>query len=68
MEDKNGNDFSWIDRKIAEFVIFPILIWDWIQMFFTVFMVTKQPVASWKFANYMSTDLIGYMQERGWYK
>jgi len=68
MDTKNSNQFNWLERRIAEFVLTPVLVWDWIQMFYTAFIVTKQPVASFKFANYMSTDLMEYMQERGWYK
>jgi hypothetical protein len=68
MENKNANQFTKLERKIAEFVCLPALLLDWIQMFFTAFSVTKRPVASFRFANYMSTDLMEYMQERGWYK
>ncbi len=68
MENENSNEFNWLERRITEFICLPLLIWDWIQMFYTAFIVSKRPVASWKFANYMSTDLMEYMQERGWYK
>jgi len=68
MENENSNQFNWLERRIAEFVCTPALVWDWIQMFYTAFIITKRPVASFKFANCMSTDLMQYMIERGWYK
>jgi hypothetical protein len=68
MENKNANQFTKLERKIAEFVCLPALLLDWVNCFYSALMVTKRPVASFKFANYMSTDLLEYMIERGWYK
>jgi hypothetical protein len=64
----NGNDFNWFEKRVAEFVCTPALVWDWMQMFYYAFVVTKRPLASLRFANYMRTDLMEYMKERGWYK
>ncbi len=68
MENENSNQFSKLERQIAEFVCLPALLLDWVNVFYSAFMVTKRPVVSWKFANCMSTDLLEYMKERGWYK
>lgn len=64
----NGNEFNWLDRKVAEFLCFPALIFDWVNCFYCCFAETKQLLASLRFANYMSSDLMTYMQEKGWYK
>ena len=68
MEGKNGNEFNWLERRIAEFVCLPALIFDWFNCFWCCLVESKQLVASWRFANYMSADLMEYMQEKGWYK
>jgi hypothetical protein len=62
------NDFNWLERRFAEFIVLPVLVWDRIRLFYIAFSESKQPIASWKFAKYMSDDLMTYMQERGWYK
>ncbi len=68
MENENNNQFTKLERRITEFICTPVLVWDWVNCFYSAFMVTKRPVVSWKFANCMSTDLLECMKERGWYK
>jgi len=63
-----SNNFNWLERRFAEFILLPVLVWDRVQMFYFAFAETKQLVASWKFAKYMSDDLMEHMQKKGWYK